>query len=201
MNTTEADVVNGIDVDALKAAVEVIKENPDLGRFRFRARNRWIYGPHCATTIQDFWAGDEEDTSRAMPFTLEADEPAVLMGFDNGPNATEMALAALASCLNATFMFNAAAQGIHIDELQIDLEGNLDLRGFLGISEDVRRGYEAIQVTFRVKSDASEEKIKELVELAQKRSPVFDIVTNQTPVSVRVERVEPSYAERTAAHI
>jgi len=112
-----------------------------------------------------------------------------------------MALAALASCLNATFMFNAAAQGIHIDELQIDLEGSLDLRGFLGISEDVRRGYETIQVTFRVKSDASEEKIKELVELAQKRSPVFDIVTNQTPVSVRVERVEPSYAERTTAHI
>lgn len=197
----ETNVVNGIDVDRLKDTVETLREEPGIGQFRFRARNRWVYGPHCATTIQDFSVSGHEDTSRAMPFVLEADEPDLLLGFDNGPNATEMALAALASCLNATFMFNAAYRGIDIDELQIDLEGNLDLRGFLGLSEEVRNGYEAIQVRFKVTSDASDDQIRELVELAQKRSPVFDIVTHETPVSVSVERVESSGEEHDVSHI
>lgn len=193
----ETEMVNGIDVEALRSSMEIIREDETVGRFKFRARNRWVYGPHCATTIQDFSVGGEEDTSRAMPFVVEADEPAVLLGFDNGPNATELALAALASCLNATFMFNAAAKGIHIDELELSLEGNLDLRGFLGLSEDVRNGYEAVQVTFRVRADASESQIEELAQLAQKRSPVFDIVTHETPVSVRVEKMGTHKSEAT----
>ncbi len=201
MEVEEITMVNGVDVDALKSAMEVVRENAEAGNVRFRARNRWVYGAHCATTIQDFSMGGQEDTSRAIPFTLEADEPGVLLGFDNGPNATEMALAALASCLNATFIYNAAAKGIEIDELQIDMEGSLDLRGFLGLSDEVRNGYEVINVTFRVKSDASEDQIKELAELAQKRSPVFDIVTHETPVKVNVEKVETPAASRTSAYM
>lgn len=180
-------VMNGVDVGRLQQTVDAIRERPAAAKFRFRAMNRWEDGAHSATTIQDFQVAGEENTTRSRPFVLDADEPDVLLGQDHGPNATEAALYALASCLNTTFIYNAASRGVKIDELEIDLEGDLDLRGFLGLSPDVRRGYEGIRATFTVKSDAPREVLEVLTELAQKRSPVFDIVTNPTPVSVRLE--------------
>ena len=117
---------------------------------------------------------------------LDADEPEVLLGHDRGPNATEAALYALGSCLSATFMLYASNRGIKVRELEIDLEGALDVRGILGISDSLRNGFQTINVTFRVEADATPEQIAELVELAQQRSPVFDIVTHATPVYVTI---------------
>lgn len=194
-----AQIVNGIDVDELKTAMGAVKENSTVGEFRFRAKHRWAGGTHAFTTIQDFEAGGQEDTSRPLPFVLEADEPDVLLGTDFGPNATEAVLHALCSCLSATFIFNASARNVEIEQLELEIEGSLDVRGFMGLAEDVRNGYESINVVFNVKSDASQEQIQELVELAQRRSPVFDIVTHETPVHVRARKVETLPAEPARA--
>ena len=115
------------------------------------------------------------------------DEPPVLLGKDQGANPVEYALAALNGCLTTTLIYHAAAQGIKIDEVESTLSGDLDIQGLLGMSEKVRNGYEKIKVTFKVKSDAPEEKIKELVDLAQKRSPVFDIISHPTPIEVSLQ--------------
>jgi uncharacterized OsmC-like protein len=180
-NTT---VCNGVDVDRLKETMSAIKSDPDIAQFTFRAHNRWVSGGHCRTKIKDFHGAGHEDATRAQSFVLVADEPEVLLGEDNGPNATEAVLHALAACLNASFIYNAAAQGVAIEELELEMEGNLDLHGFLGMDPNVRNGFEQINVMFKVKSDAPREKIAELVELAQQRSPVFDVVTHPVPVDV-----------------
>lgn len=197
----EQQLVNGIDVDGLKTAMSMIRDRPEIGSFRFRAKHRWAGGAHCFTTIQDFYGAGEEDTSRPMPFVLEGDEPTVLLGQDYGPNATEALLHALSACLSTAFIFNASARGVEIDQLEIEIEGNIDLRGFLGLSDEVRNGYELINVTFNVKSDASAEQISELAELAQARSPVFDIVTHPTPVSVKAKKVQSLPAAPARASI
>jgi len=118
------------------------------------------------------------------------DEPPILLGEDHGANAGEYALAALSSCLTTTLIYHAAAQGVVIDEVETTLSGDADLQGLLGMSEKVRNGYEKIKVAFKVKSEAPKEKVRELVELAQKRSPVFDIISNPTPVEVSLEQTE-----------
>jgi uncharacterized OsmC-like protein len=179
--------VNGVNVTQLMATVEAIKDTPSLAQFRFRAKNRWMDGGHNRTTVKEFYGAGQEDTSRIKPFVLDADEPPVLLGEDQGANPVEYVLAALAGCLTTSLVYHAAARGIKIDEVESRLEGTLDLRGFLGMSENVRNGYDDVRVTFKIKADASEEQLKELVELAQKRSPVFDIVSNPVPVSVRLE--------------
>lgn len=184
-------IFNGVDTERLDDTMAELKERPERARFRFRAVNRWASGAHCTTTIQDFDAAGEEDTSRTRPFVLDADEPDVLLGRDHGPNATEAALYALSSCLSTTFAYYAAAQRVPLNELEIELEGEVDVRGFLGLAHDVRRGFREIHATFKVDADAPREKIEELCELAQKRSPVFDIVTNATPVVARAEERRP----------
>ncbi|MDQ4056949.1 MAG: OsmC family protein, partial [Thermoproteota archaeon] len=126
--------------------------------------------------------------SRSQPFEFEKDEPPVLLGEDHGANPVEYALAALNDCLTTSLIYHAAAKGIKIDEVESTLAGDLDLHGFLGLNENVRNGYEKIQVTFKIKADAPEEKLGELVEIAQKRSPVFDIISHPTPVEVSMEK-------------
>jgi uncharacterized OsmC-like protein len=115
---------------------------------------------------------------------LEGDEPPVLLGENSAPNAVETVLHALASCLAVGIVYNAAAQGINIESLSFDMEGDLDLRAFLGLSEEVRPGYNNIEVRYHVKSDAPREKIQELCDYVQKTSPVLDIVRNPVPVMV-----------------
>ena len=122
------------------------------------------------------------------PLSLKKMIPPVVLGEDHGTNPAEYALAALNGCLTTSLIYHAAAQGVKIEEAESTLSGDLDLRGFLGIDESVRNGYEKIDVTFKIKSDAPEEKLVELVELAQKRSPVFDIISHPTPIQVRLER-------------
>jgi uncharacterized OsmC-like protein len=179
--------INGVNVDQMFSTISAIKEEPGLAKFKFRASNQWVNGGHNRTTVKDFYGGGQEDTSRAQSFVLESDEPAILLGEDQGANPVEFLLHALAGCLTTSLVYHAAAQGIKIDAVESRFEGELDLRGFLGLSDRVRNGYENIQVTFKIKADAPEEKLKELCELAQKRSPVFDIVSNPVSVSVRLE--------------
>ena len=118
---------------------------------------------------------------------IEGDEPPVLLGENTAANAVEAVLHALASCLAVGFVYNAAAQGIKIDSLEFELEGDLDLHAFLGLSDQVRPGYENIRLSYRVKSDAPREKIVALCEYVQKTSPVLDIIRNPVPVSISLK--------------
>ena len=173
-------IINGVNVDQLFDTVNAVKDKAEIAKFRFRARNRWVNGGHNRTTVNDF-DGACQTHDRSEPFVFEEDEPPVLLGEDKGANPVEYALAALAGCLTTSLVYHAAAKGIKIEEVESRLEGCLDLHGFLGLSESVRNGYESIRVTFKIKADAPEETLKELVELAQKRSPVFDIISNPSP--------------------
>jgi uncharacterized OsmC-like protein len=179
---------NGVNVDQLVGTVQAVQGNPDLARFRFRASTVWTGGGSSRTTIQGFYGAGAEDTSRAGPFVIDGDEPPVLLGSNRAPNAVELVLAGLASCLAVGVAYNAAAQGITIDALSFDLEGDLDLHGFLGLSDTTRPGYEGIRLTCRVQSGAPREQIEALWAHVQKTSPVLDIVRN--PVPVRLELAE-----------
>lgn len=182
----EQKIVNGVNVTKLVGTIDAIKNSPIISKFNFRAKGRWIDGGHNQTTINDFY-GACQTHNRSQPFVYDEDEPPVLLGQDHGANAGEYALAALSSCLTTTLIYHAAAQGVTIDEVESTLSGDIDLQGYLGMSENVRNGYEKIKVTFKAKSEAPKEKIRELVELAQKRSPVFDIISNPTPVEVSLQ--------------
>ena len=186
MGTALHGTLNGVDVDQLMGTIGLIQENPDLARFQFRAHNEWTGGGHSRTTIRSFFGAGQEDDTRADAFTLEGDEPPVLLGDNRAPNAVEAVLHALASCLAVGFAYNAAAQGIRVDSLDFDLEGDLDLHGFLGLSQEVRPGYEGIRVRYRVNADAPREKIEELFAHVQRTSPVLDIVRNPVPVTVEL---------------
>lgn len=187
-------MINGVDVQRLTETIEAVKAQPELGAFKFRAKSNWINGGHYQSSIQGFYGAGQEDTSREKPFILHGDEPDVLLGEDNGPNPVEFVLHGLAGCLSTTFVYYSAAQGIQIDAAEYTLEGDLDLRGFLGISKKVRPGYQNIKVTFRVKSDAPMEKLEELIKLAQMRSPVFNTISEPVPVNVQLERKETAAA-------
>jgi len=186
MATTTAVIRNGVNTDQLFATLDAIKADPPLAKFQFRARNRWLGGAHNRTTIRDFYAAKQEDTSRAAEFVLDAGEPAILLGTDTGPNPAEYLLHALAACLTTSLVYVAAARGVHLTEVESTLEGDMDVQGALGLSDDYRNGFEHIRATFRVKGDAPEEKLREVVERAQQRSAVFDMVTNGVPVTVEL---------------
>lgn len=175
---------NGVDVEQLVGTVNAVKERPELARFRFRAHNEWAGGGRSRTTIQGFYGAGGEDSSRTAPFTLVGDEPPVLLGQNAGPNAVEAILHAIASCLVVGFVYNAAARGIAVEALTFDLDGDLDLHGFLGLSETVRPGYSAIRVTYHVTSDAPRQVLEDLCAYVQRTSPVLDIVRNPVPVTV-----------------
>ncbi len=180
-------VLNGVDVQQLMATIDAIKANPSLARFTFRATSEWVDGGRSRTVIQGFYGAGQEDTSRKNPFVLEGDEPPVLLGTNAAPNAVEAVLHALASCLAVGFVYNAAAQGIKVESLQFKLEGDLDLHGFLGLSNQTRAGFQNIRLSYRVKTDAPRKKVVELCEYVQKTSPVLDIIRNPVPVTVALE--------------
>ncbi len=178
------EVLNGIDLKKLFTSVDALKSNPELARFKFRLHNRWIDGGHNRSRISGFFGVSQENRHK-QAFELDGDEPEVLAGTDMGANPVEHLLNALAACLTTTMVYHAALRNIKIDELESELEGDIDLRGFLGLSNEVRRGYEGIRVTFRVKTD--EENLDRLKSLSR-LSPVFDVTTNGTDIDVRVER-------------
>lgn len=184
MSTQVKTQPNGVNVDQLVQTVNAIKDNPGLARFQFRASTKWLNGGHSRTTVKGFYGAGQEDTSRTRAFVLESDEPAVLLGNDAGPNAVESVLQALASCLTVGFVYNAAARGITVKNLEFDLEGDVDLHGFLGLSDDVRPGYEGIRLIYRTECDAPPEKVAALWAHVKKTSPVLDIITNPVPVTI-----------------
>jgi len=177
-------MINGVDVSRLVETLNVAQQTPEAVRFEFRAHNAWLDGGHNRSTISSFDVGGAPDTARTATFVLENDEPDVLLGADRAANPVEYILHALAGCLTTTLVYHAAARGVAIRAVECRLEGDLDLRGFLGVA-DVRRGYEAVRVAMRVDADADETTLDELVATAQKHSPVFDIVSNGLPVAVR----------------
>jgi len=174
---------NGISVDQLMGTIEAVKAQPDLARFQFRSKTTWEGGGHSEARIQSFYGTGYEDSSRDEPFVIVSDEPPVLLGTDQGPNAVELVLAALASCLTVSIVYSTAANDITVQELTLTHEGDLDLHGFLGLSETVRPGYEAIRVRYHLVSDASAEQLDELMTHAKAISPVLDIVRNPVPVT------------------
>ena len=184
--TTISNRLNGVDVDGLIGTIGAIKENPSLADFTFRAHTEWQEGGHSRTEIKGFYGAGSEDDSRKEPFVLAGDEPPVLLGSNKGPNAVEAVLHALASCLAVGFVYNAAAQGIEVRKLDFDVEGELDLHGFLGLSEEVRPGYHNVAVRYRVDADAPREKLVELCDYVQRTSPVLDILRQPVPVEVSI---------------
>ena len=177
---------NGVDSAQMYGTLDAIKADPSLGAFQFRASNRWIGGAHNRSTIQGFYGAGQEDTSRTEAFALDAGEPAVLLGVDTGPNPAEYLLHALAACLTTSLVYVAAARKVRLTEVESTLEGDMDVRGALGLSDEVRNGFTRIRVSFKVSGDAPPEKLREVVERAAARSVVFDVVSNGVPVDVGV---------------
>ena len=161
--------LNGINGGRLHAVIESINQAEENARFELRTHNRWVNGAHSFSKVKDFTHAGEEYTNRARLFVVDADEPDILLGTDYGPNATEWALHALASCLNTTLIYHASMRGINVHELVFDIEGELDVRGFLGLEENVRPGFQRINVRCSIEADASNEEVRELVDIAKMR--------------------------------
>ena len=185
MTTTENPVRNGVDTVTLFATLDAVKGNPDIAKFQFRATNRWVSGTHNQSTIHGFHGALQEMTHQ-QPWTFDADHPAVLVGNDNGPTPVEYVLHALAACLTAGLANVAAARGITLTEVESTVEGDIDLLGILGLSDQVRNGYQQIAVRFKVRGD-DPEKLRQVIEQSRQRSAVFDVVTNGVPVSIEVD--------------
>jgi uncharacterized OsmC-like protein len=177
---------NGVDTATLFATLDAVKAAPEAAKFQFRADNEWLSGTHSRSTIHDFF-GVGEERAHERTFHFDADHPAVLVGRDNGPTPVEFVLHALAACLTAGLANIAAARGIRLTEVRSTIAGDIDLNGILGLNPAVRNGYQSITVRFTIKGDAPAQKLRELVEQSRARSAVFDIITNQVPVSIEVE--------------
>jgi uncharacterized OsmC-like protein len=181
---SEEKILNGVDVGAVEGLISAVNEKPDLAKSKIRASNEWIDGGHNRTTITGFYSAGQE-ISHTQPFVLDADEPPILAGKDQAANPAEHLLNALATCMTTTMVYHAAVRGIKLDEVESELEGDVDLRGFFAISDEVRPGYQEIRVNFKVKTDAENvETLKELIKL----SPVYDVVSSGTRVNVQIEK-------------
>lgn len=178
-------VVNGVNVDQLFETIDAIKGNGVIARFKFRVRNRWMDGGHNQATMNDF-DGACATHERPAPFVLDADEPPLLLGEDRGPNPVEYALSALSMCMTTGIVYHAAAHGYELEEVESRFEGDLNLKGFLGMDPEVRPGYEKVRVTFKVKAkgDVPDEILDDIVKYGPTYSPVHDIFTSSVPVEV-----------------
>lgn len=177
---------NGVDVPTLFATLDAVKGAPQLAQFQFRAANEWIGGVHSRSAIQGFHGAGQEDTSRSEPFVFEADHPTVLVGSNKAPTPVEFLLHAIAACLTAGLANIAAARGITLRRVSSTVEGDIDLLGILGLSDQVRNGYQQIRVRFEVEGDASREELVALVERSRSRSAVYDVLANGTDVQIDV---------------
>jgi uncharacterized OsmC-like protein len=185
MTTTENSVRNGVDTATLFATLDAVKATPEIAKFQFRATNRWVSGTHNQSTIHGFYGAMQEMTHQ-QAHVYDADHPAVLVGADNGPTPVEFVLHALAACLTAGLANIAAARGVNLESVESTVEGDIDLLGILGLSDDVRNGYQGIKVSFKVRGD-DPEKLRRVIEQSRKRSAVYDVVTNGVPVSIEVD--------------
>ena len=179
--------VNGVKVNELFGTIDAVKKAPVLARFKFRAANQWVDGGHNRTTVTNFY-GTQQDHERNQPFVLDADEPPLLLGKDLGPNPVEYALTALAACVTTSIVYHAAAKGIIIRAMESRLEGDIDLQGFLGLRDDIPRGFQEIRMVVSIDADAPPEKLEEIVRLGPTYSPVYDTLTRAVPVSVSLAK-------------
>lgn len=188
MTTTTIDrpARNGVDVPTLFATLDVVRSQPAAAQFQFRARNEWVHGVHSRTAIQGFFGAGQEDASRTEPFVYDADHPTVLVGTGKGPTPVEFLLHAIAACLTAGVINVASARGITLHRVESTVEGDIDLLGIFGMSDQVRNGYREIRVHFTVDGDASPEQLRAVVEQSRSRSAVYDVLTNGTRVAVDV---------------
>lgn len=181
--TIKAD--NGVDTEALIGARGAFEQMPEAASFTFRSDCSWIQGTYSANKINGYYGlGQEHERSRT--FAIESDHPEVFHAADRAPTPTEIVLAALASCLTGGVASVAQYRGIQLRSVQVIVEGDVDVRGILGMDPEIRNGFSAIRATFKIDADASDADIEALVAQSQKRSAVFDIVTNTTNVAVSV---------------
>lgn len=180
---TKNKITNGVNVTALFQTIEAVKQNAAIAKFNFRATNKWLGAEKNRSTITGFTGALTEHRTGGKAFVVDNGEAEVLLGEDKAPNPVEWLLHALIGCMTTTTAYHAASRGITIEAINSQIEGDLDLRGFLGLSEEVRKGYSAIRVQMRVKTTAQSATIKALTAM----SPVFDTVSRSVPVSVTVE--------------
>jgi uncharacterized OsmC-like protein len=186
MTSTETPINNGVDVDFLLAARETLAAQPEAADFKWRVSNTWVNGTHNRSTVENFFGLGAEQTHQAK-FTFDGDHPKVFSAEDQGPTPVEMLLVSLAGCLTAGVAAVAQNREIQLRSVTASLEGDMDVRGILGVDPEVRNGFSQIRVSYKIDADASPEDIKALVAQSAKRSAVFDIVTNPTNVVVEVE--------------
>lgn len=185
MSTTEMTrMMNGLDMEQAEATVAAIQGDPSLGRFQFRARNRWMTGGENHSTIRGFYGAGQEDSSRKEDFTYVNGEPPVLLGANEGANPVEYLLHALAGCVTTTLVLHAAMRGIAIRSIESRLEGDIDVQGLLGLDATVSPGYEAIRIRFEIDADCSDAELDSLLEAAQAHSPVCNTICRPVPVGI-----------------
>ncbi len=183
MTITENPVDNGVNVEAILGAREAISGTREAGAFTWRAKNTWVNGTHSVTTVEDFF-GVGAEQSHVKQFSFDADHPQVFAAEDNGITPVEYILVGLASCLTAGIASVAQNRGIQLRSVTSSIEGDMDMAGILGIDRDVRNGYSNVRVSFDIDADATPEEIDALVAQSQKRSAVYDILTNAVTVDV-----------------
>jgi uncharacterized OsmC-like protein len=186
MSVTEIKVDNGVNVEALLGARQALTEAPEAARFQWRATCSWINGTHSRSTVKGFFGLGAEQSHRTE-FHYDADHPELFAAEDNGATPVEYVLVGLASCLTAGIASVAQNRAIQLRSVKATVEAGMDLQGILGIDSDVRNGFDGIRIVFEIDADASREEIAALVAQSQKRSAVFDIVTNPTNVAVEVK--------------
>ena len=190
-------VINGVNVTDLMQTMDAVKADPTVAKFRFRLNNEWLEGGHNRSTLNEFYGAGQQQ-QRAKSFLIHADEPVVLLGRDQAPNPAEYLLTALAACVTSALVYHAAARGIKIEEVESQVEGDVDVRGFLGLDENVRKGFQNIRMTLAIHADVTDEQLEELASLGTGFSPIFDSVTNGVPVTVRTERMKTEQAADAA---
>lgn len=175
--------INGVDVPTLFATIDAVEGNRELAKFQFRATNEWKGGTYSRSTIKTFYGAGQEH-EHVQEYAVEADHPQVLVGDDRAPLPVELLLAALASCLTGGIGNIASARGVELYSVESTIEGEMDLQGILGLDENVRNGYSAIRIDFKIEGDAPRETLEAIVMQSRARSAVYDIITNQVPVQV-----------------
>lgn len=186
MDTTQKKVNNGVNVEALLGARDALAKAPPAAEFKWRATCKWVNGTHSRSTVEGFYGLGGEQKHKTE-FSFDADHPEIFASEDKGATPVEMVLAGLASCLTAGIAAVAQFREIQLRSVVATLEGQMDIRGILGADNDVRNGFNGIKVTYKIDADASPDDIKALVAQSQKRSAVYDIITNPTNVTVEVQ--------------
>ena len=185
MSRDDSSIDNGVNVDALLDARKALSEAPEAAQFTWRAKCEWVQGTHSRSTVEGFFRLGEEQSHKTQ-FTFDADHPEVFASEDHGATPVEIVLAGLASCLTAGIASVAQLREIQLNSVSATVEGGMDIQGILGMDSEVRNGFDGIKVTYEIEADATPDEIKAIVAQSQKRSAVFDAITNPTNVTVEV---------------